>query len=232
MNIDLGGNTIKIELARSARAKWARLEIHLHRGVRVVLPAKAPLADAERLVRSKSAWLLRHLARFERLRRIVPHRKYVTGERLPFLGEELTLEVVKGAAGVERRGSTVVVSLPKPDPKRVRAALAEWYASQADEMMPSRVLEMADKFGIKIKRVRVSRARTRWGTCSPTGMISLNWRLLLGTPGLVDYLVAHELAHVGHPNHSSAFWARVTELCPDGMKEEKWLRKNGLSLTL
>ena len=219
-----GSKCVDYEIKRSARAKWARLEIQLHRGVRVVLPERAPESDAEKLLRSKSSWLLRNLARYERLQKIVPNRRFVTGERLPYLDETLTLSV---AARVERRGETLFVPARHP-----RAALEEWYVSQAEVEFPRRVTEVATRFGIAIKRVRVSRARTRWGTCSRTGSISLNWRLMLAPSVIVDYLVAHELSHVGHRNHSTAFWSRVAELHPAYAESERWLRRNGRGLVL
>lgn len=232
MDVDLGGRVVKFELARSARARWARLEIHLHRGVRVVLPQAAPLSDAESLVRSKSQWLLRHLARFDRLRSLVPDRRLVTGERLPYLGGELTLDVSSGPPRIERRGETLAVSLPSPTTGAVRIALEDWYAAEAEEEFGRRVDEAAARFRIRVRRVRISRAHTRWGTCSATGRISLNWRLMLAPPAIVDYLVAHELSHVGHPNHSDAFWTRVEKLCPGWREAERWLKKMGKSLII
>ena len=227
MEVELAGRKVAYQLTRSSRAKWARLEIQLHRGVRVVLPESAPESDAEKLLRSKSSWLLRNLARFERLQKIVPNRRFVTGERLPLLDEELTLDVTPGAASVERRGSTLAVSAT-----RVRSVLEDWYVAQAEREFTRRVTEVATRFGIAIKRVRVSRARSRWGTCSRTGSISLNWRLMLAPSVILDYLIAHELAHVNHPNHSSKFWERVAEIHPAYAESERWLRKNGRSLVL
>lgn len=227
MDVELDGRRIPVEVTRSARARWPRLEIRLHRGVRVVLPERAPESEAERLIRSKSEWLLRHLKRFDRLQKIVPNRRLVTGERVPYLGEELTLVVTRGSAGVERRDSTLVVSA-----SRVRAALEDWYVAQAEREFRDRVEALARRFGIAIQRIRISRARSRWGSCSRNGWISLNWRLMLGPPDVLDYLIAHELAHVGNPNHSAKFWARVAELHPACDEAEKWLRKNGVSLIL
>src|SRR5262245_14214680 len=107
MEIDLGSRFVDFELARSTKANYPRLEIHLHRGVRVVLPAAAPTAEAEKLIRSKSEWLLRQLTRFDRLRTIVPNRQFVTGETLPYLGETLTLEGTQGPPRVSRIGLTL-----------------------------------------------------------------------------------------------------------------------------
>ncbi|HEU4339894.1 MAG TPA: SprT family zinc-dependent metalloprotease [Planctomycetota bacterium] len=227
MEVEVDGRHIAVEVTRSAKARWPRLEIRLHRGVRVVLPEQAPESDAEKLIRSKSAWLLRHLKRFDRLQEIVPNRRLVSGERVPVLGEELTLEVTRGNAGVERRGSILAVSA-----WRVRAALEYWYIAEAEREFANRVESLAGRFGIAIRRVRVSTARSKWGSCSHNGSISLNWRLMLGPSKVLDYLVAHELAHVGHPNHSAKFWARVADLCPSYEEAERWLRKNGVSLIL
>jgi hypothetical protein len=195
--------------------------------VRVILPDRAPETDAEKLLRSKSRWLLRHLARYERLQKIVPDRRFVTGERLPYLGEELTLEVTRGPAGVERRGGTLVVAS-----RSVRKAVENWYVDQAQVELSRRVVEAAERHGVRIRGVRVSRAKYRWGSCSPRGWISINWRLMLAPPAILDYLIAHELSHVAHPDHSAAFWARVGELHPGCDEAERWLKRFGQSLVL
>ena len=227
MEVELHGRHLAVEVKRSARARWARLEIHLHRGVRVVLPAAAPAADAEKLLRSKSAWLLRQVARFDRLRKIVPDRRYVSGERLPYLDETLTLEVGTGPPRVERRGERLVVAA-----RSVRRAVQEWYFAQAQAEVSRRVAEAAGRHGVAIRGVRISRAQTRWGSCSSTGRININWRLMLAPSSIVEYLIAHELAHVAHKNHSPAFWSRVAELHPAYAESERWLRKNGAGLVL
>jgi len=230
MQIVLDGKHIAVEVRRSGRARWARLEVHLHRGVRVVLPHLAPASDAEKLVRSKSRWLLRHLVRLERLAKIVPDRHFISGERLPYLGEELTLEVATGPAGVERGGGTLRVSTRHP--KSVRAMLEKWYFDQAVPAISCRVAEMAGLHDIPIRGIRISRAKTRWGSCSSTGWININWRLMLAPPAILDYLIAHELSHVGHRDHSASFWARVAELHPTYADAERWLKRYGVSLVL
>ncbi len=225
--IDLGTRFIDYEIRRSAKARYARLEVHLHRGVRVILPHRASEADAEKLIRSKSTWLLRHLAKYDRLRSIVPDRRFVTGERLPYLDETLTLEVVAGPARAERRGDTLFVATRHP-----RLAIEDWYVAQAENEIAQRVEETTRRHGIKIRGVRISRAQTRWGSCSSTGWINVSWRMMLAPSAILDYLIAHELAHVGHPDHSPAFWDRVAELCPAYADSERWLKRNGAGLVL
>src|SRR5688572_5400474 len=230
--IDLGSRFVDYELTRSPRAQFPRLEIHLHRGVRVVLPAAAPSAEAERLLKSKSEWLLRQLTRFDRLRKVVPDRQFVSGESLPYLDETLTLEVAPGPSYVERRGATLAVTHPNPTPRTLRLALEDWYADQAENEIARRAEATARRLGLAIRGVRISRAKTRWGSCSTTGWINLNWRLMLGPAVILDYLIAHELSHISHPNHSAAFWSRVGELHSTYRDAERWLRKHGVGLVL
>ena len=232
MEIDLDSRFVTYEVKRSAKAKFARLELDLRRGVWVTLPSAAPISDAEDLIRLKSEWLLRHLTKLDRLRSVVPVRRLVTGDRLPYLDGTLVLDVTTGAAWVERRGETLAVSLPNPNERMTRLLLEEWYTDEAEEQLARLAVETAGRHGIPIRGVRVSRAKTRWGSCSSTGWINLNWRLMLAPTRIVDYLVAHELAHVAHKNHSSAFWSRVAELHPAYAESERWLRKFGAGLVL
>jgi len=232
MEFDLGSRFVEVEVRRSTKAQYPRLEVHLHRGVRVTLPAAAPATEAEKLVRSKTEWLLRHLAKFDRLRSVVPDRRLISGENLPLLDGTVTLEVTSGPARVERRDGTLAVSLPSPTERGVRFALEDWYAAQAEDEIARRAEELATRHGIKIRGVRISRAQTRWGSCSSTGRIRINWRLMLAPSSIVEYLIAHELAHVAHKNHSPAFWSRVAELHAPYAESERWLRKNGAGLVL
>lgn len=227
MEIDLGSRFVDYDVKRSDKARFARLEIHLHRGVRVTLPAAAPFSEAEKLLRSKSEWLLRQLTKFDRLRSIVPDRRFITGESLPLLDERLTLDIARGVTSVERRGPVLVAPAT-----RTRAAIEDWYAAEAEGEIARRAEQTAKRFDIPIRGVRISRAQTRLGSCSSTGWINLNWRLMLGPSSVLDYLIAHELAHVKHPNHSAKFWSRVGEIDPAYAESERWLRKLGAGLVL
>ena len=197
-----------------------------------MLPQAAPDDEAVSLIRAKSRWLLRHLARIDRLRSVIPNRPLISGSRLPFLGAELTLEIAQGDARVERRGESLGVSVPTPNESSVRYALEDWYMARAEEEVDRRVYAMAERFRIVVRSVRITNAATRWGTCSSTGRLRLNWRLLLAPPEILDYMVAHELAHLSHKDHSPAFWARVRKLNPEFAQSERWLKQNGAGLVL
>lgn len=99
---------------------------------------------------------------------------------------------------------------------------------QAARELPRRLLELARLHGFTPKAVSVRNQRTRWGSCSPSGRISLNWRLVQAPPAVCDYVLLHELAHLRHLNHSARFWREVTRLCPDHAEARRWLRTSKL----
>jgi predicted metal-dependent hydrolase len=99
----------------------------------------------------------------------------------------------------------------------------------ADEL-PRRCQALAAVAGVQVRRVSVRNQRSRWGACSPAGVITLNWRLIQMPPSVSDYVIFHELSHVRHPNHSRRFWREVERVCARWRDAEKWLRKQGREL--
>jgi predicted metal-dependent hydrolase len=102
-----------------------------------------------------------------------------------------------------------------------------WLVKKAEEYLPKRLMELAQKLGVRYKKVQVRDVRSRWGSCSSKGTISLNWRLIMAPIDVIDYVLIHELAHIVHPNHSKYFWEYVATFCPDYKLHKSWLRKNG-----
>ncbi len=105
-----------------------------------------------------------------------------------------------------------------------------WLVKKAEEYLPKRLMELAQKLGVRYKKVQVRDVRSRWGSCSSKGTISLNWRLIMAPIDVIDYVLIHELAHIVHPNHSKYFWRYVATFCPDYKLHRSWLRKNGQHL--
>jgi predicted metal-dependent hydrolase len=97
----------------------------------------------------------------------------------------------------------------------------------AAEELPPRLFELARRHGLCVQRVTVRNQRSRWGSCSRRGTISLNWRLIQTPPFVRDYILLHELAHFIEMNHSRRFWAEVARLCPEFAQAERWLKNNG-----
>ena len=110
--------------------------------------------------------------------------------------------------------------------------LLGYYKRIARKELSERLGELSRATGLKPTRFRLSSARTRWGSCSSQGSVSLNWRLLLAPPAVADYVILHELAHLDHHDHSRRFWNRVKELCPSFQQHRLWLKNNSRILLL
>jgi predicted metal-dependent hydrolase len=114
----------------------------------------------------------------------------------------------------------------------LRAPLEAHFARRAKIELPARTWELAAETGAGVKHVTVRNQRSRWGSCSANGTISLNWRLVQTPEHVRDYIIYHEIAHLREMNHSDRFWARVEELCPAWREAERWLKQNGSLLGL
>lgn len=116
-----------------------------------------------------------------------------------------------------------------------RLALEKRYRSAAREYIPQRVAYYADAYSHLIKHpystITIRDQKTRWGSCSSRGTLSFNWRLMLAPPGILDYVVVHELCHLEHMNHSKDFWSCVEAILPDYKERRKWLKEHGQELT-
>ena len=107
-----------------------------------------------------------------------------------------------------------------------------WYKAQARSLLSGRVDFFAGRHAIRVGKVRISSARTRWGSCSARGTLSFTWRLVMAPPEVIDYVVVHEMCHLKEMNHSGAFWARVEAILPDYKARRKWLKDHGAGLRL
>ncbi|HLY75451.1 MAG TPA: SprT family zinc-dependent metalloprotease [Planctomycetota bacterium] len=231
--IEIEGRRIPYVLRRSLRARYLRADIGLRTGLRVTLPDGLNEARVDAFLRSRRRWLLRALKRLERLASIIPDRSLGHGTSVPFLGEALTLNLSLGKpARVGRLGDSLIVHAPRRTRAAVRAALEEWYRGEAARILEQVALDLCRSHGLDYRKIVIRDQKRRWGSCSSNGTLSFNWRLMLAPSEVARYLVAHELAHRVHPDHSRRFWEKVADLCPGFRDQERWLKKYGVSLVL
>ena len=207
----IAGQAIDYQLKRSAR-RTIGLAID-HRGLRVGAPLKARQGDIESLIRQHGQWVLDKLAAW-RDREPVAKLNITDGTALPLLGETLTLTVTPlGRARWQWQDDKLHLwpTASVDAAKLLDKALRE----KARAVFNERLATHAPRLGVTQPPLRLSSARTRWGSCSHHGGISLNWRLIFMPLPVVDYVVCHELAHLREMNHSPRFWSVVEELCPD-----------------
>jgi predicted metal-dependent hydrolase len=197
-------------------------------GLSVSAPRWVGLAEIESALREKGAWILRKLAeQAERNKRLQQARvEWSDGTALPFLGETVIVVLDPRATGAVLNSTadalpgvprlTLHVGLPQhASPEQIRDAVQSWLQRQARRVFEERCQHYAQRLGVAYTRLALSSAQTRWGSASADGSIRLNWRLIHFAMPTIDYVVAHELAHLREMNHSPRFWDVVRSVMPD-----------------
>lgn len=200
-----------------------RVNVHAHDGVEVVLPPHASERAAEAAISELRPWIARRLADLAAASAEVQRR----AGTLPYLGEPLRLVAEQGRRVVRRDGDRLLV--PEGDPK---PALERFYRRAARSEIASRLDVATAEVGIPYRGLSIRSQRTRWASCSASGAMSFNWRLLLAPEQVLDYVVWHEVCHLSVRDHSPRFWALVERRWPTWRAERDWLRRNGATLVL
>lgn len=218
--VQFGTTPIRFEVLFSAR-KTIGLQVYPDQSVQVDAPDGTSQAAIEAFVKSRGAWVLknlRDLESYERPSAVLP-RRYVSGESYRYLGRQYRLKVV--ADQVERvvlsRGWLTVGVENPDDSRRVQALLSDWYRTRAERIFADRLAACYPKvesLGIPRPDLTIRLMKTRWGSCSPKGTITLNLKLIQAPRALIDYVILHELCHLKEHNHSSRFWQLLNRVLP------------------
>lgn len=209
------------------KVKWARIQVQPTGEVRIVVPRSLSAADIFTLYEDKQRWI-------EDKRGKALTRQ--TNASLPLEDDELLLfgsgyRVVtdvrqKRHARIDHDTQTVHYAKGLLDKKLQQL----WYRDFAKQYLSVRLVQLAEQHGFEFNRLFIREQKTRWGSCSSRGNISLNWKLLKAPVSVSDYVILHELVHTEIMNHSTAFWSRVEEFVPDYKVAKEWLRTHGYQL--
>jgi predicted metal-dependent hydrolase len=223
----VGPRRVRLWFAHNRRARRYILRLRPDGAARVTVPRGGSLAEASRFAERNVAWLEKQLLR--QARRPIRPATWQAGTEILFRGESVRLERgANGEAGLVRFG-TETVTVPEAA-HDLRPAVERHLRQLATRELPPRVLELATPHQLPVRRITVRNQRSRWGSCSRRGTISLNWRLVQTPVSVRDYLVLHELAHLREMNHSRRFWNEVARLCPDYRQAEQWLKRHAALL--
>jgi predicted metal-dependent hydrolase len=209
-------------------------------GLSVRAPRWVSWADIEAVLRSKERWICAKLVeQRDRVQKQLSARiDWREGASVPFLGEQLIVVLDPRVTGCVLNDSAPVGALPgvaqrtlhlglpqQATPEQIRDVAEAWLQRQAMQVFESRVPYFAERLGVSVRRVSLSSARTRWGSASADGSIRLHWRLVHFSASIVDYVVAHELAHLREMNHSPRFWDVVRSVLPEFNGAREQLRR-------
>jgi predicted metal-dependent hydrolase len=210
---------------RSDRARRVRVTVDAVRGVEVVLPRRAPEREAAAAIRELRPWIERRVAELAGARAAVAAR----GDTVPYLGRTLSLVTdAPRRVRVARRGDVLLV----PSGEQRVPALERWYRRAARSEIAPRLDRACELAGTSYSRLTIRGQRTRWASCSRTGAMSFNWRLLLAPEPVLDYVVWHEVCHLEVMDHSARFWRLLASRSPGYREQLRWLRVNGATLVL
>ena len=236
--VRFGDARIRYQVVRSPRRhKTIEITVDEPGLVTVAAPADTPARDLEAAVRRRAAWIIGHDGEASAAS---PPRRFVSGESVPYLGRSVLMtihptdshevairfhhwhfdvDVPRSLVGDERQA-------------RVRAGFEAWYRERAALKLPLRVERIGSLLGVRPKEVLIRSQRKRWASCAPDGTLRFNWRAIMAPPALLDYVVAHERAHLRVRGHTPDYWAIVSQAVPDYRLRRTRLRELGPQLAI
>jgi hypothetical protein len=212
-SLALGPDSVEYTLVRRRGRRGVGLKVD-ETGLTVSAPSTMPLAKIELLVRESERWVLRKIVEWRS--RQVPSVTWHDGSPLPYLGRTLILRLSEGRRGfAQLAGEELRVMVRAANEAEVKRGVIGWYKRAALAHLAERTRILSAAARLAPPKVLISPAMARWGSCNTRREVRLAWRLVKAPAELIDYVICHELAHLRHMNHSSAFWAEVQHQCPD-----------------
>jgi hypothetical protein len=245
--IEIDGRAVPLRVRRNARARQLILRIDENTGGAVVtIPARTPIRDGVDMAQRRAGWIA------AQLKRQPTPAPFVDGQSIPYLGVEHAVRHQPGARGIRREGETIIVA---GRVEHLARRLTDWLKAQAKAEIVRRVQEKSALLGdahplrgeygppragceplragfepLRAGRVTVRDTRSRWGSCAVDGQLNFSWRLILAPEFVLDYVVAHEVAHLAYRDHGPAFWALANSLTGRMSEAKAWLNAHGKSL--
>jgi predicted metal-dependent hydrolase len=198
-------------------------------GVRVVLPVNSS-EDPDPLLRENAAWVLEKKQKYESYRNQIPDREFSGGEPFPYLDDPHEI-IIEQRQTSDVEDGTFRLAKHHVEQTSIQRALEVLYRRKAREHFTQRADHFANKIGVEYSEIEIRNQRTKWGSCSTSGTLGLNWRLMMAEPDVIDYIIIHELVHLREPNHTDDFWSLVNEYDPEYREHAAWLDENSIRLT-
>lgn len=217
------------QIIRSNRKSFG-LEVKPDGRLIVRAPQSASQAQIKAVVAQKADWIAKTRARLTAHSVQYLPKTFTPGEKFWYLGEQYPLHLInRQRPPLDLNGT---FNLSRLAHSQAREVFIAWYREETRQITHSLIEAYQKQYGFKVNQVRITSARTRWGSCSGKGNLNFTYRLCMAPLSVVEYVVVHELVHLKVPNHSRAFWAEVARINPTYQKSRAWLKKHGYLLTL
>ncbi|HEV2435864.1 MAG TPA: SprT family zinc-dependent metalloprotease [Verrucomicrobiae bacterium] len=221
--LEVHGRQIPLAVIRNHRARRYLLRLRPDGSARLTIPHRGSVTEGRRFAERNTGWLARQFLRLQA--NPIKPKQWFIGTEILFRGERVKLEAgTNGDAGTVQFGDERVAVPDVNGDLHSRVMKHLWKLAAAE--LPPKVFELAMAHQSKVQRVTVRNQRSRWGSCSRRGTISLNWKLIQAPPFVRDYIILHELMHLRQMNHSARFWREVEGVCPGFKTAELWLKQN------
>lgn len=220
---------LPVEVVRTKRKKTASIEIK-DGLIRVLVPNSLTDKRVDTLLEQRASWINKKI----RLQAEMPSYKakeYVNGETFTYLGRNYRLKLVNTDTTTTRLKNGYL-EVPAQGEKAIHASLTDWYTSHALAKLEEKTCRYAKTLSVEPSSVTVKDYKSRWGSCSTSGDITYNWRIIMAPHRIVDYVVIHELCHLVEHNHSDKYWKQVESLVPDYRERRAWLKTNANTLAI
>jgi predicted metal-dependent hydrolase len=226
IEIAFDGAIHPVELRRHARATRYTLRVQAtNRAITLTMPMRGSVREAKAFAERNGGWIA---ARLKRLPQAIP---FADGLELPLRGTPHRIVHRPGARGtVWTETGDMPLLIVAGDRAHLARRVRDFLKREAKRDLDAASRRYAAQLGVAIKRISIRDQSSRWGSCTAAGVLSYSWRLILSPPHVLDYLAAHEVAHLVEMNHSRRFWRLVERICPDWERAKAWLNTQGTAL--
>jgi len=221
---------IKISKIIKSRRRTITLQVCPDATLVIRVPIRVSDAYINKLVERKQKWIIRKQELARQQIHATPEKKFVSGEDFLYLGQSYKLYIRDAQRAPLVFNNAFHLSAQRQG--RSRQEFIKWYRQQARTVITARVNTCSAQAELQYRKIKISGAQKRWGSCSKNNNLNFSWRLIMAPLAIIDYVVAHEVAHLEHKNHSRNFWDKVMSLNPDYKQQRKWLRQNDHLLNL
>jgi predicted metal-dependent hydrolase len=230
----------QVKILREAFRRRLAMSVQLNDEIRVLAARSTRKQEFLQFLEFQKGWIEKRFEKNSQLRMQYPKKRYFSGESFLYLGEPHQLEFIEaqnsfGQISIEQK--LLKVEIPQMRARKFNAdvshpeladPLRNFYRHQGRKRIEARTKIFSEKMSLFPKELSFRSQKTRWGSCSASGNLSFNWRLIVAPPEVIDYVIVHELAHLKHHNHSQNFWGLVASVLPDYRNLRKWLRDHQL----
>ena len=222
-----------LTIKRSQRRKTCAITISSLADVTVHIPHWLPEKELHAFLSKHESWIAKHVNSLQALKK-QNQRQYINNETFLYLGEPLQLRLLAHdyrTARIHIDDDRLLLHCPESwqhNTQKKEKAVSKWFRTRANDILCDRLLFWEKRMSLTARSHIIRSLKSRWGSCSSSGRITLNWRLIKAPLSVIDYVVIHELSHLVHMNHSPSFWTFVKTYCPRYNTEKAWLKTHGV----